>query len=292
MDAAVTVLRHGRLHRYNEATGEVAEAAALEQEFAAQMGARYCLAVASGGYALATALRALDVVPGDKVLTNAFTLAPVPGAIASVGAAPVFVGVTDGLVIDLDDLAAKADQAKVLMLSHMRGHIVDMEALMTLCNAKGLLVIENCAHTMGADWNGTPSGRFGVFGCYSCQTYKHVNAGEGGLLISDNAKAMARAVMLSGSYMIYGKHRAAPGPDVFDDIKYHTPNIFGPHGQPARRHPAPATAAVRPAMRPLERTVLGGGQPIAGYAGADRYHAAKGRGLCGLILSVFAAGLA
>ncbi|HBK09916.1 MAG TPA: aminotransferase, partial [Planktomarina temperata] len=95
--AAVAVMQHGRLHRYNEAADEVAETALLEQEFAVQMGARYCLAVASGGYALATALRALGVKPGDRVLTNAFTLAPVPGAIASVGAVPVFVGVTEGL---------------------------------------------------------------------------------------------------------------------------------------------------------------------------------------------------
>ena len=113
IEAALAVLRHGRLHRYNEAPGEIAETAALEEEFAAQMGAKYCLAVASGGYALATALRAVGVKPGDRVLTNAFTLAPVPGAIASVGAKPVFVGVTEDLVIDFDDLLAKADQADV-----------------------------------------------------------------------------------------------------------------------------------------------------------------------------------
>src|SRR5690606_6136536 len=111
-----------RLHRYNLADGEAGEAALLEQEFAAAMGARYCLAVASGGYAMTTALRALGVGPGDRVLSNAFTLAPVPGAIAAVGAVPVFVGVTEALTIDLDDLEAKADQAGVLLLSHMRGH--------------------------------------------------------------------------------------------------------------------------------------------------------------------------
>ncbi|MGR3435106.1 MAG: DegT/DnrJ/EryC1/StrS family aminotransferase, partial [Shimia sp.] len=72
--AALAVLRHGRLHRYNEAEGEIAETALLEEEFAAQVGARYCLAVASGGYALACALRAVGVAPGDAVLTNAFTL--------------------------------------------------------------------------------------------------------------------------------------------------------------------------------------------------------------------------
>ena len=79
IEAAVAVMRSGRLHRYNTAPGELAETVLLEQEFAAQMGAKYCLAVASGGYALATALRAVGVKPGDRVLTNAFTLAPVPG---------------------------------------------------------------------------------------------------------------------------------------------------------------------------------------------------------------------
>ena len=108
IEAALAVLRHGRLHRYNTAADEISETALLEQEFAATVGAKYCLAVASGGYAMATALRAIGVKPGDKVLSNAFTLAPVPGAIAAVGAQPVFVGVTEALTIDLDDLRGVA----------------------------------------------------------------------------------------------------------------------------------------------------------------------------------------
>ncbi len=227
IEAAVAVMRHGRLHRYNTVADEVAEVALLEAEFAAAMGARYALAVASGGYALATALRACGVRPGDRVLTNAFTLAPVPGAIASLGAVPVFVGVTEALTIDLDDLAAKAGQADVLLLSHMRGHICDMAALMALCDTHGLTLIEDCAHTMGARWNGTLSGRHGVFGCYSTQTYKHLNSGEGGLLVSDDAELMARAVMLSGSYMLYGRHLAGPSPEAYAELRYDTPNVSG-----------------------------------------------------------------
>ncbi|MEQ9260962.1 MAG: DegT/DnrJ/EryC1/StrS family aminotransferase [Roseovarius sp.] len=228
--AALDVLRSGRLHRYNLAPGEEGDVAALEREFAAYTGARYCLAVASGGYAMATALRALGVVPGAPVLTNAFTLAPVPGAIAAVGAVPVFVGVTEDLVIDLDDLAAKAaavPEARVLMLSHMRGHIVDMDRLMQVCRAAGLQVIEDCAHTMGASWRGVPSGRHGVIGCYSTQTYKHMNSGEGGLLVTDDDEIMARATMLSGSYMLYGRHGTVPPEEVFARVKYDTPNISG-----------------------------------------------------------------
>ncbi len=227
--AAMAVLQHGRLHRYNVAPGEVAETVLLEEEFAALTGANYCLAVASGGYAMGCALRALGVIAGDAVLSNGFTLAPVPGAIASVGARPVFVEVTDDLVLDFADLEAKAlsSGARVLLLSHMRGHVCDMAALMALCDRLGLRVVEDCAHTMGGSWDGVASGRHGVVGCYSMQTYKHVNSGEGGFLISDDADLMARAVLLSGSYMLYAAHRAAPPPEAFAAVRMVTPNVSG-----------------------------------------------------------------
>jgi dTDP-4-amino-4,6-dideoxygalactose transaminase len=229
IEAAIAVLRHGRLHRYNTAAGEVAEAALLEEEFAGLMGAKYCLAVASGGYALSCALRAVGVQAGEPVLTNAFTLAPVPGAIASVGARPVFVEVTEALVLDFGDLEAKARAtgARVLMLSHMRGHLCDMEALVALCARLGVLIIEDCAHTMGAAWKGVASGRSGLIGCYSMQTYKHINAGEGGFVISDDEAVMARAVLLSGSYMLYGRHRAAPSAAAFEAVRMVVPNVSG-----------------------------------------------------------------
>ncbi len=227
--AAMEVLQSGRLHRYNVGPGEVGETALLEEEFAAYNGAKYALAVASGGYAIGCAMRAIGVGPGDKVLTNGFTLAPVPGAIAAVNADPIFVEVTDDLVIDLDDLAAKIKRtgATVLLLSHMRGHLCDMDRLMQICDAAGVKVIEDCAHTMGGAWNGVPSGRHGIAACYSTQTYKHINSGEGGILTSDDPDLMARATILSGSYMLYGRHRAAPPAEAFERVKYVTPNVSG-----------------------------------------------------------------
>nr|WP_323779277.1 aminotransferase class I/II-fold pyridoxal phosphate-dependent enzyme [Amylibacter sp.] len=229
IQAAIAVMRHGRLHRYNLAEGELGETALLEQEFAAFTGAKYCLAVASGGYALAAALRAAGASQGDTVLTNGFTLAPVPGAIANAGCTPVFVEVTDQLVMDLVDLKAKiaSSGAKFLMLSHMRGHIVDMDALMAICDAAGVKVIEDCAHTMGAAWNGIPSGRHGIVACYSTQTFKHLNSGEGGLLVTDDAELAAKAIMLSGSYMLFERHTAAPDAKEFANIKLETPNCSG-----------------------------------------------------------------
>lgn len=227
IQAAVAVLQSGRLHRYNVAGDEMGETALLERDYAAWQGVKYCLACASGGQAMQIALRAAGVQPGDVVLTNGFTLAPVPGAIAAVGATPVLVDITDDLVIDPADLAQKAAQtgAKWLMLSHMRGHLADMAQVMDVAARCNLTVIEDCAHTMGAQWDGINSGNFGLAGCFSTQTYKHLNSGEGGLLTSDDPDFMARAIILSGSYMLYDRHGAAPGQVHFENARLHMPNM-------------------------------------------------------------------
>ncbi|MGG5811276.1 DegT/DnrJ/EryC1/StrS family aminotransferase [Falsiroseomonas sp. CW058] len=224
--AAVGVLRSGWTHRYGETLGDASEAALLEAEFAAQLGTRYCVAVNSCGSAMFLALLCTGVRPGDRVLMNAFTLAPVPGAIAHAGAEHVLVEVTPDLVIDLDDLErkARASGARHLLLSHMRGHIADMNRLMALCDGLGVTVIEDCAHTMGAGWAGRPTGTFGKAGCFSLQAYKHVNGGEGGLIATDDEDVAARAVLHSGSYMLYRQHRARPADEVFARWKDVTPN--------------------------------------------------------------------
>jgi dTDP-4-amino-4,6-dideoxygalactose transaminase len=224
--AAEAVLRSGWTHRYGETLGDASEAALLEAEFAAHLGTRYCVAINSCGSAMFLALVCTGVRPGDKVLMNAFTLAPVPGAVAHAGAEHVLVEVTRDLVIDLDDLARKAQAsgARHLLLSHMRGHIADMARLMVLCDQLGVTVIEDCAHTMGAGWAGRATGTFGKVGCFSLQAYKHINGGEGGLLVTDDEDVAARAILHSGSYMLYRQHRARPADEVFARWKDVTPN--------------------------------------------------------------------
>ncbi len=223
---AVDLLRSGWLHRYGETLGDRSEASLLEEEFAAYIGAKYCIAVNSCGSSMFLALICAGVRPGDKVMMNSFTLAPVPGAIAHAGAEHIFVEITPDLVIDVADFERKAklSGAKYLLLSHMRGHISDMSAVMEAADRLGIVVIEDCAHTMGASWAGTPSGRFGKVGCFSLQAYKHINAGEGGLLVTDDEDIAARAILHSGSYMLYEQHRSRPGTDVFARWKDTTPN--------------------------------------------------------------------
>lgn len=250
LDAANRVLTSARLHRYQAEDEGTFEVAQLEAEFAAWQGAKYCLAVASGGQAMQLALRAVGVHHDEPVLTNAFTLAPVPGAIRAVGATPVLVDTTPDLVIDLEDLKTKIEQngARVLVLSHMRGHLVDMDALRQLAQAYYLTVIEDCAHTMGATWNGIKSGNFGRIACFSTQTYKHMNSGEGGFITSDDPEVMARATVLSGSYMNYDRHEAAPPLRYFADAKFDCPNM-------SARMDALRAAILRPQLETLDRDI-------------------------------------
>jgi len=223
------LLDSGRLHRYNTVGSELSDAAMLEQEFAQYQGRKYCLACTSGGYGIHIALRAMGLQAGDEVLTNAYTLAPVPGAIHAAGGKPVLVEIDDNYHLDLADLKAKAEasNAKILLLSLMRGHIPNMQQLMTLCNDLGIKVLEDCAHTMGASWDGVKSGNFGQVAAFSLQTYKHMNTGEGGLVVTDDAEIAARLIMHSGSYMLYERHGAAPAPEVFENIRLVSANMSG-----------------------------------------------------------------
>ncbi|MCO6408859.1 DegT/DnrJ/EryC1/StrS family aminotransferase [Hoeflea alexandrii] len=279
--AATEILRSGRLHRYNSGPGELSKASELEQAYAAYQGARYCLACASGGYAMAIALRAAGLGQGETVLTNGFTLAPVPGAIAAAGGKALLVEITEDLVIDLEDLDRKAatSGARFLLLSNMRGHLADMERLVAIVTKHDLILIEDCAHTMGAAWNGRKSGSFGLAGCFSTQTYKHLNSGEGGLLTSDDPEFMARAIILSGSYMLYERHGAAPSADVFERIRLETPNMSGRMDNLRAAVLLPQLARLEDSIerwneryRAVEQVLAGAdGVALPGRAAAERY---------------------
>ena len=227
IERAVELMRSGRLHRYGEQGTGYPEPSLLEQEYASYVGSKYCVAVSSCGAAMLIALKALGVKAGDKVLTSTFTLSPVPGAIAHAGADAILIETTPDYMTDMADLAFKAatSGAKVFLLSHMRGHIADLEAVKAICDRHGIAIIEDCAHTMGAKWDGQYTGTWGRVGCFSAQTYKHINSGEGGLLVTDDDDVVAQAILMSGCYMMYDQHLSKPSSDVFERWKYLTPNF-------------------------------------------------------------------
>ena len=192
------LLLSGDLFRYTAAEG--APVTLLEQEFADLMGSRYALAVASCSAALFLSLKALDLPRGARVLIPAFTFAAVPSAVVHADCVPVLVEVGANYRVDMADFAVKLDDAQAVLISHMRGHTSDMDAIMALCDARQIPVIEDAAHSLGTTWNGKNIGTIGKIGCFSFQSYKLVNAGEGGILITDDPEVAARCVIMSGAY--------------------------------------------------------------------------------------------
>ncbi|MDM7932099.1 aminotransferase class I/II-fold pyridoxal phosphate-dependent enzyme [Tabrizicola sp.] len=192
------LLSSGDLFRYT--APQDAPVALLEAEFAALLGTRYALAVSSCSAALFLALKALDLPRGAKVLIPAFTFAAVPSSVVHADCEPVLVEVGENYRVNMEDFAAKLPGAGAVMISHMRGHTSDMDAIMALCDAAGIPVIEDAAHSLGTVWGGRNIGTIGKVGCFSFQSYKMVNAGEGGIMITDDPEIAARAIIMSGAY--------------------------------------------------------------------------------------------
>jgi len=191
------LLSSGDLFRY---TSENAPVSLLEEEFAAALGSRYALAVASCSAALFLSLKALDLPKGAKVLIPAFTFAAVPSSIVHAECEAVLCECAENYRIDLADFEAKLPQVQAVIISHMRGHTSDMDAILALCAAQDVPVIEDAAHSLGTTWRGRNIGTLGRIGCFSFQSYKLLNAGEGGIMITDDADLAARAVIMSGAY--------------------------------------------------------------------------------------------
>jgi perosamine synthetase len=199
LTAIEAMLGSGDLFRYTAAKD--APVALLEAEFAALMGAKYALAVASCSAALFLSLKALDLPRGARVLIPAFTFAAVPSAVVHADCVPVLVEVGANYRVDMADFAVKLDESiAAVLISHMRGHTSDMDAIMALCDARGIPVVEDAAHSLGTTWRGQNIGTIGKIGCFSFQSYKLVNAGEGGILITDDPELAARCIIMSGAY--------------------------------------------------------------------------------------------
>ncbi|MDW4499637.1 aminotransferase class I/II-fold pyridoxal phosphate-dependent enzyme [Sulfitobacter sp. D35] len=193
------LLQSGDLFRYTAAKD--APVSLLEAEFAEMMGMKYALAVSSCSAALFLSLEALGLPQGARVLIPGFTFAAVPSSVIHARCKPVLCEVGANYRIDLADFEAKlAQDISAVIVSHMRGHTSDMDAIMALCDAAGIPVIEDAAHSLGTLWKGRKIGTIGRVGCFSFQSYKMINAGEGGILVTGDADLVARAIIMSGAY--------------------------------------------------------------------------------------------
>ncbi|WP_373050537.1 DegT/DnrJ/EryC1/StrS family aminotransferase [Thalassovita aquimarina] len=193
------LLQTGDLFRYT--APENAPVSLLEREFADMLGSKYALAVSSCSAALFLSLKALGLPREARVLIPTFTFAAVPSSIVHADCVPVLAEVSENYRIDMADFDAKLDDTiSAVMISHMRGHTSDMDAIVKLCEERNVPLIEDAAHSLGTKWHGRNIGTIGKIGCFSFQSYKLLNSGEGGILITDDADILAQATIMSGAY--------------------------------------------------------------------------------------------
>jgi len=168
---------------------------AFETSFAAACAVPHAIGCNSGTDALTLALRALDIGPGDEVITSSFSFFATAEAISAVGATPVFVDVDPATyLLDLDRIEAAVTPAtRALLPVHLFGRPVDMERINAIALHHGLRVIEDCAQATGASWAGRPVGSWGDAGCFSFFPTKNLGAaGDGGAVVCRDSSLAQR----------------------------------------------------------------------------------------------------
>lgn len=180
----------------------------FEQQFASYIGVSECVACNSGTDALYLALRALNIGPGDEVMTTPFTFVATAEAIANVGATPVFIDIDpDTYNLDLNQVeAAIGSRTRAILPVHLFGQPADMTRLMAIAQARHLTVIEDCAQSTGAEWAGKKVGSIGHVGCFSFFPTKNLGAcGDGGAVTTNDPAiaAQIRAIKEHGQTARY-----------------------------------------------------------------------------------------
>lgn len=188
------------------------KALTFEKEFAAQMQTRYALAVTSGTTALQTALAALEVGPGDEVILPAWTWHSCFNTIVLAGALPVFAEIDESFNIDPDDIESKiTPQTKAIIAVHLQGNPCDLDRILPIARKHGLRVLEDCAQSVGASYQGKPVGSIGDVGIYSLQLNKTITAGEGGAVVTSDPVLFERASRFHDLGSLRAPHRAFAG---------------------------------------------------------------------------------
>ena len=177
------------------------EVESFEQSFAAYVGRKYCVGVGSGLDALTLSVRALGIGGGDEVLVPANTYIATVLAITANGATPVFVEPDAYFTLDAARIeSAITERTKAIMVVHLYGQAAQMDTICRIAKAHGLHLIEDCAQSHGAKFDGTMTGAFGDAGCFSFYPTKNLGAfGDAGAVVTDDAE-LAKTLRMLRNY--------------------------------------------------------------------------------------------
>lgn len=173
--------------------------AQLEKEIAKLTDCAYAVGVSSGTDALLASLMALEIGPGDEVITTPFTFFATAGCIARTGATPVFVDI-DPCTYNIDpSLIARAvtPRTKAILPVHLFGQVAEMKQIMAIARERELYVIEDAAQAIGATYDGRKAGSMGTTGCFSFFPSKNLGcAGDGGMVVTNDAAVFERVLLM------------------------------------------------------------------------------------------------
>lgn len=195
---------------------------AMEQEVAQYCRANHCIGVSSGSDALLVCLMALDIGPGDEVITTPYTFFATAGAIVRMGARPVFVDI-DPVTFNIDtkQIAAKVTKrTKAIMPVHLFGQCAEMDPILEIANKHKLAVIEDAAQAIGSEYKGRRAGSMGTVGCYSFFPSKNLGCfGDGGAVVTQD-RALADKIRLLRGHGSHPKyyHKVVGGNFRLDSI--------------------------------------------------------------------------
>jgi dTDP-4-amino-4,6-dideoxygalactose transaminase len=178
--------------------GQVAD---FEKKFAEYIGTKYAVGVANGLEALQIALLALNIGPGDEVITTSHSAVATALAIAAVGAKPVFVDIDEYFHINTDKIEERINNnTKAIIPVHLCGQSVDLDKIVAICQKHKIHLIEDCAQAHGATYGNKKVGSFGVINCFSFYPTKNLGAfGDGGALTT-NDQALYEKMMQLRNY--------------------------------------------------------------------------------------------
>ena len=170
-----------------------------ERAIASYCGCAHGVGVSSGSDALLVCLMAENIGPGDEVLTTPYTFFATAGAIARLGATPVFVDIDPATYnLDASQIASKVTaRTRAIIPVHLYGQMADMDAVMAVAETHGLVVVEDAAQAVGAEHNGRRAGSIGHYGCISFFPSKNLGAaGDGGMVVTNDSRRAERVKLL------------------------------------------------------------------------------------------------
>ena len=204
IEAVSNVLRSKKLFRYQGKNVET-ECSKFENEFSQYLKTNHTVLVSSGTNALVAALFSLGIKSGDEVLVPAYTFFATVAAVIEIGATPVLVNINENFEIDFTEAQKKlSSRTKAIIAVHMDGVSCDMNAYVEFKQKNNLLLIEDCAQSVGGEFNGKKLGSFGEAGCFSFNVDKIITCGEGGAVTFQSKNLYQRALMFHDTCNQFG----------------------------------------------------------------------------------------